>query len=120
MPYDLSWGVAFKKNLTALLCAVLYWSKKMNIAPLFICRLLQREPVSPWKELIDSLENNPFDWVANSCTVDNKNNKTRFWIGNGYPHFKIYPGDFKIPISQRYRVYKAVNEVQVARFKSNK
>ena len=50
----------------------------MNIAPLFICRLLQREPVSPWKELIDSLENNPFDWVANSCTVDNKTIKLDF------------------------------------------
>lgn len=92
----------------------------MNITPLFICRLLKREPVSPWKELIDSLENNPFDWVTNSYTVDNNNNKTRFWIGNGYPYFEIYPGELKIPISQRYRVYKAVNEVQAARFKSNK
>ena len=94
--------------------------QKMNITPLFICRLLQREPVNPWKELIDSLENNPFDWVTNGYTVDHKNNKTRFWIANGYPHFEIYPGELKIPISQRYRVYKAVNEVQAARFKSNK
>ena len=107
-------------NEPPLLWAVFYWSKKMNITPLFICKLLKREPISPWKELIDSLENNPFDWVTNSCTVDNNNNKTRFWIGNGYLYFKIYPGELKIPISQRYRVYKAVNEVQAARFKSNK
>lgn len=54
----------------------------MNKTPLFICRLLKREPVSPWKELIDSLENNPYDWVTNSFTVDNKSNQTRFWISN--------------------------------------
>ncbi len=92
----------------------------MNNTPLFICRLLQREPVSPWKELIDSLENNPFDWCMDIFTLDNKKNKARFWIGNGYSHFKMYPGKLKIPVSQRYRVYKAVSEVQAARFKSNK
>ena len=92
----------------------------MNVTPLFICRLLKKEPVSPWKELIDNLENNPFDWVVDSFTVNNKSNKARFWVGNGYPHFKMYPGELKIPISQRYRVFKAVNEIQAARFKSNK
>ena len=92
----------------------------MNFTPLFICRLLKREPVSPWKELIDSLENKPFDWVVDSFTLDNKNNGARFWLGNGYMWFKMYPGELKIPVSQRYRVYKAVNEVQAARFKSNK
>lgn len=95
-------------------------AKKMNKTPLFICRLLKREPVSPWKELIDSLESNPYDWVTNRFTVDNKSNQTCFWIINGYPHFEIYPGGLKIPVTQRYRVYKAVNEVQAARFKSNK
>ena len=92
----------------------------MNITPLFICRLLQREPVSPWKELIYSLENNPFDWIADRFTLDNKNNKASFWLGNGYTWFKMYPGELKIPVSQRYRVFKAVNEVQAARFKLNK
>lgn len=92
----------------------------MNKTPLFICRLLKREPVSPWKELINSLENDPYDWVANIFTVDNKSNQTCFWISNGYSHFEMYPGGLKIPVTQRYRVYKAVNEVQAARFKSNK
>lgn len=92
----------------------------MNVTPLFICRLLKQEPVSPWKELIDSLENNPFDWFVDRYTIDNKNNKARFWIGNGYWNFLMYPGDLKIPVSQRYRIYKAVNEIQAARFKSSK
>ena len=95
-----------------------YWNKKMNKTPLFICRLLKREPVSPWKELIDNLENSPFDWVVDRFTLDNKNNKARFWLGNGYSYFKMYPGELKIPVSQRYRVYKAVNEIQAALFKS--
>ena len=92
----------------------------MNKTPLFICKLLKREPISPWKELIDSLENNPFDWVTSDHTLDNKNNKVRFWIANGYSWFEMYPGGLKIPVTQRYRIYKAVNEVQAARFKSNK
>lgn len=92
----------------------------MNATPLFICRLLKREPVTPWKELLDSLENNPYDWVINHFTLDNKSNQTRFWICNGYSHFKMYPGELKIPVTQRYRIYKAVNEIQAARFKSNK
>lgn len=92
----------------------------MNVTPLFICRLLKREPISPWKELIDSLENNPFDWVTRDHTLDNENNKVRFWIANGYSWFEMYPGGLKIPVSQRYRIYKAVNEIQAARFKSNK
>lgn len=92
----------------------------MNATPLFICRLLQREPVSPWKELIDSLENNPFDWIEDGFSLDNKNNKARFWLRNGYTWFKMYPGELKIPVSQRYRVFKAVNEIQAARFKPNK
>jgi len=95
-------------------------AKKMNKTPLFVCRLLQREPVSPWKELIDSLENKPSDWCVDDFTLNNKNNKASFWIGNGYSHFEMHPGDLKIPISQRYRIYKAVNEVQAARFKLNK
>lgn len=97
-----------------------YWSKKMNVTPLFICKLLKREPISPWKELIDSLENNPFDWVTSDHTLDNEKNKVRFWIANGYSCFEMYPGCLKIPVSQRYRIYKAVNEIQAARFKSNK
>lgn len=90
----------------------------MNVTPLFICRLLQREPVSPWKELLDSLENNPHDWFVDKLTLDNKNNKARFWLGNGYAWFKMYPCELKIPVSQRYRVYKAVNEIQAALFKT--
>lgn len=90
----------------------------MNVTPLFICRLLQREPVSPWKELLDSLENNPHNWFVDKFTLDNKNNKARFWLGNGYAWFKMYPGELKIPVSQRYRVYKAVNEIQAALFKT--
>lgn len=92
----------------------------MNTTPLFICRLLKREPVSPWKELIDSLENNPFDWYMDRFTLNNKNNIAKFWIGNGYTWFKMYPGELKIPVTQRYRIYKAVNEIQAAGFKSNK
>lgn len=92
----------------------------MNATPLFICRLLKREPVTPWKELLDSLENNPNDWLVDRFTLDNKNNKARFWIANGYFSFEMYPGELKIPVTQRYRIYKAVNEIQAARFKSNK
>lgn len=92
----------------------------MNATPLFICRLLKREPITPWKELLDSLENNPHDWFVDIFTLDNKKNKARFWLGNGYPWFEMYPGKLKIPVTQRYRIYKAVNEVQAARFKSNK
>lgn len=92
----------------------------MNNTPLFICRLLKREPITPWKELLDSLENDPHDWFMDSLTLDHKNNKARFWLGNGYPWFEMYPGKLKIPVTQRYRIYKAVNEVQAARFKSNK
>lgn len=95
-------------------------AKKMNATPLFICRLLKREPVTPWKELLDSLENNPNDWFVDRFTLDNKNNKARFWIANGYLSFKMYPGELKIPVTQRYRIYKAVNEIQAALFKSNK
>ena len=105
--------------MTALM-AVFYWSKKMNITPLFICRLLKRKPVSPWKELIDSLENNPQDWFLNHYTVVHKRNMASFWTGNGYAFFEMYPAELKIPVSQRYRVYKAVNEIQAAIFKSNK
>ena len=93
---------------------------KMNKTPLFICRLLKREPVTPWKELLDSLENNPNDWLVDRFTLYNKNNKARFWICNGYSWLKMYPGELKIPVTQRYRIYKAVNEIQAARFKSNK
>ena len=50
----------------------------MNVTPLFICRLLKQEPVSPWKEIIDSLENNPFDWFVDRFTVDNKTIKLDF------------------------------------------
>ena len=92
----------------------------MNITPLFICRLLKRKPVSPWKELLDSLENNPWDWLLDRFTVWHKVNMARFWLGNGYIFFKMYPPDLKIPVSQRYRIYKAVNEIQAARFKLNK
>ena len=92
----------------------------MNVTPLFICKLLKREPISPWKELIDSLENKPSDLRVDDFTLDNKNNKASFWIVNGYSHFEMHPGGLKIPISQRYRIYKAVNEIQAARFKSNK
>lgn len=92
----------------------------MNHTPLFICRLLKREPVTPWKELLDSLENNPNDWFVDRFTLDNKNNKARFWIANGYSSFEMYPGELKIPVTQRYRIYKAVNEIQAALFKSNK
>ena len=53
-------------------------------------------------------------------TLDNKNNKARFWIANGYLNFEMYPGELKIPVTQRYRIYKAVNEIQAALFKSNK
>ena len=100
--------------------AVFYWSKKMNATPLFICRLLKRKPVSPWKELIDNLESSPQDWVLDCYTVWHKDNIAKFWVGNGYAHFKMYPAELKIPVSQRYRVYKAVNEIPAARFKSNK
>ena len=44
---------------------------------------------------------------------------SKVWVGNGYTHFKMYPSELKIPVSQRYRVYKAVNEIPAARFKSN-
>lgn len=92
----------------------------MNHTPLFICRLLKREPVTPWKELLDSLENNPNDWFVDMFTLNNKNNKARFWLENGYAWFEMYPGELKIPVTQRYRIYKAVNEIQAALFKSNK
>ena len=90
----------------------------MYKTPLFICRLLKREPVSPWRELLDSLENNPQEWTCNSCTLINKRNKAGFWISNGYSFLRMYPGELKIPVSQRYRIYKAVNEIQAALFKS--
>ena len=90
----------------------------MYKTPLFICRFLKREPVSPWKELLDSLENNPQEWLFNGCTLINKRNKAGFWIANGYYFLKMYPGELIIPISQRYRIYKALNEVQAALFKS--
>lgn len=90
----------------------------MYKTPLFICRFLKREPVTPWKELLDSLENNPQEWVSDGFTLINKRNKAEFWIANGYYFFKMHPGELAIPISQRYRVYKAVNEIQAALFKS--
>ena len=90
----------------------------MNVTPLFICRLLKREPITPWKELLDSLENDPKDWICGSCTLMNKRHKAGLWISNGYQYFKMYPGDLKIPVSQRYRIYKAVNEIQAALFKT--
>lgn len=52
----------------------------MNITPLFICRLLKRKPVSPWKELLDSLENNPHDWFMDNFTLDNKTIKLDFGL----------------------------------------
>nr|DAS93844.1 MAG TPA: hypothetical protein [Caudoviricetes sp.] len=85
---------------------------------LFVCRLLKRKPVSPWKELLDSLESNPQEWVSDGFTLTNKRNKAEFWIANGYYFLKMYPGELAIPISQRYRIYKAVNEIQAALFKS--
>ena len=89
----------------------------MNVTPLFICRLLKQEPVSPWKELIDSLENNPFDWVTNSCTVDNENNKTRFWIGNGYPYFKIYRSlTMELPDKTQKEMSEAIKIMAVSAF----
>lgn len=92
----------------------------MNYVPMFICRLLAREPVSPWKELLDSLINNPNDWVLGwfGYSVINNHNGVGFWIANGARSFEVEPGGLTIPVTQRYRIYKAVNELNAAKFKS--
>ncbi|WP_257824250.1 hypothetical protein [Aggregatibacter actinomycetemcomitans] len=92
----------------------------MNYVPMFICRLLAKEPISPWKELLDNLKNNPNDWDFgwSKCSIKNKHNRVGFWIYNGSLWFEMVPGGFKIPVTQRYWIYKAVNELHAAKFKS--
>ena len=92
----------------------------MNYVPMFICRLLAREPVSPWKELLGSIIDNPNDWFFGpfDYSVKNKHNGVGFWIAGGTRWFKMIPGDLTIHVSQRYWIYKAVNELSAAKFKS--
>lgn len=80
---------------------------------LLIARLLQREPVSPYnyKELIETLEQHPEQWTQTRYVVSHKGSDTHFWIGNGFDFFTIYPNDLPIPITQKYRLWKAVREL---------
>nr|DAK67501.1 MAG TPA: hypothetical protein [Caudoviricetes sp.] len=80
---------------------------------LLIARLLQREPVSPYKELIETLEQHPEQWSQTNYMVQHKNSGMSLWIGNGFSYFTFYPNDLPIPITQKYRLWKAVRELPV-------
>jgi len=78
---------------------------------LLIARLLQREPVSPYKEIIESLEQHPEQWTQTCYMVTHKNSGIGLWIGSGFMYFSFYPNDLPIPFTQKYRLWKAVREL---------